>query len=83
MSKGEFVSALCDEVVNHPPHYQAHTGFEAIDIIEAWGLNFNLGNALKYIARAGVKDATKRNEDLQKAMWYLSRELQREDQHER
>lgn len=60
--------------VDHPGHYRADTGHEAIDVIEAWGLGFNLGNAVKYIARNGRKgDAL---EDLRKARWYLDREIQ-------
>lgn len=60
--------------VNHPPHYGgADNPYEAIKVIEAWGLGFNLGNAMKYIARAGKKgDAL---EDLKKARWYLDREI--------
>ncbi len=61
--------------VDHPKHYHSETGFEAIDVIEAWDLNFNLGNALKYIARAGHK--FDRLEDLSKAQWYLTREIER------
>ena len=61
--------------VDHPDHYRRDTGHEAIDVIEAWGLGFNLGNAVKYIARAGLKgDAV---EDLEKARWYLDREIAR------
>ena len=61
--------------VDHPGYYRADTGHEAIDVIEAWGLGFCLGNAVKYIARAGMKgDAV---EDLQKARWYLDREIRR------
>ena len=60
--------------IDHPSHYRSDTGFEAIDVIEAWGLGFNLGNVVKYIARAGHKgDAA---EDLEKARWYLSREIE-------
>lgn len=65
--------------INHPDHYTSG-GVEAIDVIEAWGLGFCLGNALKYIARAGRKDPTKRLEDLQKARWYLEREIARTPQ---
>lgn len=58
--------------VNHPAHYQAG-GMEAIDVIEAFGLGFNLGNAVKYLLRAGRKgDAV---EDLRKAGWYIEREI--------
>lgn len=61
------------EKVNHPSHY--NQGIEAIDIIESWGLNFSLGNAIKYILRAPHKDS--QIEDLQKAKWYVERELER------
>jgi len=60
--------------VDHPDHYRAATGHEAIAVIEAWRLNFNLGNVVKYISRAGHK--VDRLEDLQKALWYLSREVE-------
>ena len=60
------------DVVNSPLHYQRN-GAECIDIIEAFELGFNLGNATKYILRAGHKGD--RNEDLRKAIWYLNREI--------
>jgi hypothetical protein len=60
--------------VDHPKHY-AHSTIEVIDAIEAWGLGFNLGNAVKYIARADHKGAPV--EDLRKAIWYIQRELDR------
>ena len=47
--------------------------YEAIKVIEAWELNFHLGNVVKYISRAGKKDKTKLKEDLEKAKWYLDR----------
>ena len=58
--------------VNHPPHYKAG-GIETIDFIEAKKLNYNLGNVVKYITRADLKG--NRKQDLQKAAWYLQREL--------
>lgn len=63
--------------VNHPSHYADgwSNGAEVIDITE--NLNFNRGNAVKYIARAGKKDASKELEDLQKAEFYLKREIAR------
>ena len=61
------------ENVNHPSHYQQ--GIEAIDIIESWGLNFSLGNVIKYTLRAPYKG--KQIEDLEKARWYLDREIER------
>lgn len=64
------------ENVNHPNHYLANSGIEVIDAIEAWNLNFSRGNAIKYIARAGVKNPDKEIEDLQKAAWYINREIE-------
>ncbi len=63
--------------VNHPNHYLANSGIEVIDAIEAWNLNFSRGNAIKYIARAGVKNPDKEIEDLEKAVWYITREIKR------
>ena len=63
--------------VNHPSHYNAHpSGIECIQITEHMG--FNLGNAIKYVWRADLKnDAI---EDLRKAAWYINREIQRREQ---
>ena len=61
------------EAVNNPKHYGGDTTYEAIKVIEAWELNFHLGNVIKYISRAGKKDLTKTKEDLLKAKWYLDR----------
>ena len=61
--------------VDHPSHYRKDTGFEAIDVIEAWGLGFNLGNAVKYISRNGKKDPDEYILDLEKARWYIDREI--------
>ena len=63
------------ENVNHPDHYLKNSGHEVIDVIRAWNLNFELGNAIKYIARAGKKDPLKIKEDLNKAIWYLNNEI--------
>ena len=65
-----------EEKVNHPSHYNAGR-IEVIDFIEDQNLNFNLGNAVKYISRAGKKDPAKFREDLEKAIWYLNRELKK------
>ena len=46
-----------------------------IDAIEDWGLDFCLGNVVKYISRAGHKDSNKVVEDLKKAAWYLQRKI--------
>lgn len=59
--------------VNHPDHYRSDSGIEAIDAIEAWNLNFNLGSAIKYICRAGLKE--NKIQDLKKAVWFLEREI--------
>lgn len=61
--------------VNHPSHYTAYKGLEIIDLTEQ--MNFNRGNAVKYICRAGLKDGSKEVEDLNKAIWYLTREVAR------
>jgi hypothetical protein len=54
-----------------------HSGtYEAINVIEAWGLNFNLGNVLKYVARAGRKTDSP-IDDLEKAKWYIEREIEK------
>jgi len=58
--------------VNHPAHYKGK-GLESIEVIEAFDLGFHLGNAIKYILRAGKKDD--RIQDLKKAIWYLEREI--------
>lgn len=65
--------------INHPNHYN-YGKIEVIDAIEDWQLGFSLGNAVKYIARAGKKDPNKKKEDLQKALWYIKREIAKEKQ---
>jgi hypothetical protein len=62
------------DMVNHPSHY-TFGKFEVIDVIEDWKLNYNMGNAVKYVARAEHKG--NKIEDLQKAIWYLQREIDR------
>ena len=62
--------------VNHPSHY-TDGRIEVIDFIEDKRLNYHRGNAVKYICRAGKKDPAKEVEDLQKAIWYINREIQR------
>jgi hypothetical protein len=59
-------------MVDHPKHYQGNN-FEVIDIINDYSLNFELGNAIKYILRADKKGNKK--QDLEKAIWYLKYEL--------
>lgn len=63
-----------DDPVQHPAHY-TDGGIEVIDYIEAKGLGYHLGNAVKYISRAGKKDPAKTIEDLEKAVWYIQRKI--------
>lgn len=78
MALNEKILNECSSTVEHPIHYGGEGNpYEAIKVIEAWELGFSLGNAVKYIARAGRKDKTKEVEDLQKARWYLDREISR------
>lgn len=62
------------DLVNHPPHYNAGR-FEVIDVIEDWKLPYHLGNVVKYVARAEYKG--ERLQDLKKALWYLSRYIEK------
>lgn len=64
------------ELVDHPKHYGGDTVYETIKVIEAWDSDFHLGNAIKYISRAGKKDKAKEIQDLQKAIWYLQRKIE-------
>ena len=66
---------VCDNV-NHPSHYTSGQ-IEVIDFIEDQHLGFHLGNAVKYISRAGRKDPARTVEDLRKAAWYLNRQIER------
>lgn len=61
--------------INHPKHYNQGK-IEVIEFIEDKNLGFNLGNAVKYISRAGIKDPNKEVEDLEKAVWYLRRQIE-------
>lgn len=64
------------EMVNHPSHYGGENNiYEVIKVIEAWDLDFHLGNTVKYISRAGKKNPEKELEDLKKALWYLERKI--------
>lgn len=66
------------ESVNQPLHYASKEGsFTAIDVIEAWKLDFCRGNAIKYLLRAGGKPHADEVQDLEKAVWYINREIQR------
>lgn len=69
-------TTVTNDAVRHPAHYT--TGkIEVIDFIEDKMLNYHRGNAVKYIVRAGRKDPAKEIEDLQKAAWYIDREIRR------
>lgn len=62
--------------VNHPSHYGGKDNpYEAIKVIDAWDLGFSLGNAVKYISRAGRKDPNKKIEDLEKAVFYINHHI--------
>lgn len=64
---------MTDDNVNHPKHYTSHpSGVECIQITEH--MSFTLGNAMKYIWRADLKNGV---EDLEKAQWYINREIER------
>lgn len=71
------------EAVNHPDHYGGQGNpYECILVIEAWNLDFCLGNAVKYISRTGKKGDP--IEDLKKAEWYIHRRIQQlEDEYTR
>ncbi len=73
-----------NDPVNHPSHY-TDGNIEVIDFIfdKGLGRDFCLGNAIKYISRAGKKDPSKEKEDLMKARWYLDRYIKElEDTHD-
>lgn len=75
-SRGETSDeTIPDDPIHHPKHYTHYKGLEVIQLTEQ--MNFNRGNAVKYIARAGIKDQSKEIEDLEKAKWYIQREIDR------
>lgn len=59
-----------------PSHYCDGKQYEPRKVISDWGLNFNLGNAIKYISRAGLKENEKKEDDIRKAIQYLKFELE-------
>lgn len=70
-----------DKMLQSPEYYQSHFGgLEAIDVIESFNLNFNLGNVIKYTLRAGKKEDE--IQDLRKAIWYLDREIMKLEEEE-
>lgn len=70
--ENEFTKTSNEDVVNHPNHY-TDGKYEVIDFIEQNGLGFHLGNAIKYLSRAGKKNPAKTIEDCKKAIWYIER----------
>lgn len=82
ISKLSNISSIRSEVrqehdpVNHPAHY-TYGKIEVIDYIEDKEFSYNLGNAIKYISRAGKKNPDTLIEDLNKAIWYIKREIKR------
>ena len=70
-----FENLTLTENVDHPNHYGGDTIYEVIKVLEAWNLDFHLGNVVKYVSRAGKKDKTRELEDLEKALWYLQRRI--------
>lgn len=66
---------MTKEAVDHPSHYKT-ARMEVIDIIEEFKLGFCLGNVIKYVLRAGRKNEQTHIEDLEKAHWYLGREIE-------
>ena len=71
--KASVVTPCDNNAVDHPSHY-CYSKYEPKDVIRGWGLNFNLGSAVKYIARAGRKDDI--IQDLEKAKKFLEFEIE-------
>ena len=70
------LTSTLDDAVNHPKHYTSHPGkIECIQVTEH--LNFCIGNAIKYLWRAGLKENNSDIQDLKKAVWYIEREIAR------
>lgn len=72
---------LKHDAVSNPEHYTAGRQHEPLDVVEDWCLDFHLGNVVKYIARAGRKDNMV--QDLEKAMFYLTRKINIEKEEEK
>ena len=78
MSDKEQLKKLGEDMIDHPDHYGGKENtYEAIKVIEAWGLGFHLGNVIKYISRAGKKDPKTLIQDLKKAAWYLEKYIEK------
>ncbi len=76
MATAKNITLVINDIINHPSHYTSGK-IEVIDYIEDQKLGYHLGNAVRYISRAGKKDLTKKVEDLRKAAWYINREIER------
>lgn len=72
MTLEEKMDTVFDDPVNHPSHYTSGK-IEVIDFIEDQKFPYHLGNACKYLCRAGKKNPEKTAEDLRKAVWYINR----------
>ena len=66
---------MTKELINHPQHYKRGKAPECIEVVR-W-MNFNLGSAMKYLYRAGLKDGNPDTQDLRKALWYIQDEINR------
>lgn len=71
----ESLESVTNDDVNHPSHYTSYKGIEVIQLTEQ--MNFNRGNVIKYTSRAGLKNPGTEIQDLEKAKWYLEREITR------
>lgn len=70
------ISPKTEDIIGHPNHYCKDRKFEPKDVIRDWNLNFNLGNAVKYISRNGRKEGNSALQDLKKAKQYLEFEIE-------
>lgn len=65
-----------EDLVNHPKHYTSHpSGIKCIQVVEH--MTFNVGNAIKYLWRTGLKEGAPFMRDLEKARWYIDREIKK------
>lgn len=76
--EAEKARLAAEEAVKHPSHYGGGGDpFEVIKVIDAWGLGFKLGNAVKYIRRAGKKNPDTEIQDLEKAVFYINHRIEK------
>ena len=75
---GDWTMTISNDPINHPKHYGSHpTGVKCIDIVEHF--SYNVGNAVKYLWRAGLKEDNPAITDLKKARWYIDRAIANEE----